>query len=139
MLDTHLSFTTTPISGETIFVALDAETNITNQAFSTGVTMTKNDWARLKNSAETLATSPHMADAYLASVLMTPRYGDDGKTFDIAMFLPGSTLYQAAKEASRAYPDATSWTLATKMQTAMHQIKLWSSARAEHVRDERAR
>ena len=128
MLDTHLSLKTTLLSRDRFFVALDAETNISGQEFSTSVEMTKQDWETLQASAEELASSPHIAKAYLASVLMTPRYRDDGRTFDIDRFLPGSNLYQAAKEASRAYPDDTSWALATRMQAAMRNTKVWSDA-----------
>lgn len=126
MLDTHLAFNITPIRDDRIFVMLEAETNISGQQFSTGVEMTQANWAALQASAEELASTSHEAKAYVASVLLTPRYRDDGKTFDMDRFLPGSNLYQAAKDACRAYPDDTSWALATKMQAAMREVKVWS-------------
>lgn len=139
MLDTHLSFKITPIRDDTIFVSLDAQTNISGQEFSTGVEMTTADWRALQASADDLAemalecTRPisednsYMAKAYLASVLMNPRYKDDGRTFDTSLFLSGARMHDAACGVGMYHMDDTCWSIATKMQAAMRDAKVWSA------------
>lgn len=131
MLDTHLSFKTTPLSDERVFVLLDAQTDLRGQEFSTGVTMTQNDWHRLKESANAMSDLPHMAEAYLASVLRAPIYGKDGRTFDVSMFLPGGCMYDAAREVARVahHTEESSWSLSTAMQNAMMAVQPWSMSK----------
>ncbi len=138
MLDTHLSFKTTPLSDDHIFVTLNAQTGISGQEFSTGIEMSRTDWNALQASAEDLAemalecTRPisndnrYMAQAYLASVLITPRYKEDGRTFDVAMFLTGGAMHDTACSVGMYHMDESSWAIATKMQAAMNKAKVWS-------------